>query len=400
MPQKVTTRRDQLTSLEQVPNVGPATADDLRRLGIEQPKQLRGQDPFALYERLCRQDGKRYDPCLLDVLIAATEFMNGKPKRPWWKYTPKRKREMARREQAAGKAGTRLGRRALLAGGVLTLFAPKHLLASATPPASRDDREELRFSVLTDLHYADKPPSGTRYYRETLPKLADARQAIEKFQPHFVVELGDVIDAAESVEQEREYLETIDKQLESLPGDNHYVVGNHCVYSLTKPEFLKVVGQEKTYYSFAVRGYHLIVLDACFRSDGEPYGRKNFQWTDSNLSEDELAWLEADLKKTTAPTIVFIHQRLDVEGHYGVKNAAKTRRLLEQSGRVELVCQGHNHTNDYKEIGAIPYVTFAALVEGSGPMKNAFANVRVDKRGDIHISGYGQQKSYEWTGGA
>jgi alkaline phosphatase len=257
--------------------------------------------------------------------------------------------------------------------------------------------EELRFSVLTDMHYADKPPGGTRHYRATPRKLAEASRHITEFKPQFVVELGDVIDAAESVEQEKQYLQTIHKQLEALPGENHYVLGNHCVYWLTKSEFLEVVNQPRAYYSFDVNGHHFIVLDACFRSDGEPYGRKNFRWTDANLPQEELDWLEADLKQTAAPTIVFIHQRLDVDDHYGVKNAAAVRSLLEKSGHVDLVLQGHNHKNDYKEIGDIAYVTVTALVEGAGPDDNAYANVRIDKRGNVHIAGFARQKSYQWT---
>ena len=49
-----------------------------------------------------------------------------------------------------------------------------------------------------------------------------------------------------------------------------------------------------------------------FRSDDEPYGRKNFHWTDPNISAAEVQWLRADLKKSTKKTVVFAHQRLDV----------------------------------------------------------------------------------------
>lgn len=83
--------------LEDIPNVGPAVAADLRRLGIATPAELSGRDPYALYDDLCRITGQRHDPCLLDTFIAAVRYMEGAPKRPWWKYTPERKREMAAR---------------------------------------------------------------------------------------------------------------------------------------------------------------------------------------------------------------------------------------------------------------------------------------------------------------
>jgi hypothetical protein len=76
---------------------------------------------------------------------------------------------------------------------------------------------------------------------------------------------------------------------------------------------------------------------ACFRSDGEPYGRENFEWTDANIPAAEVEWLRSDLEKMPHKTIAFIHQRLDVEGPYGVKNAAAVRRVLEKSGKVLVV---------------------------------------------------------------
>lgn len=78
--------------LEQLPNIGPAMAGDLRRMGIERPAQLQGEDAFALYQRLSQLTGKRQDPCVLDTFLAATAFMRGEPPAPWWHYTPQRKR--------------------------------------------------------------------------------------------------------------------------------------------------------------------------------------------------------------------------------------------------------------------------------------------------------------------
>ena len=59
--------------------------------------ELRGRDPYAMYDDLCRITGQRHDPCLLDTFIAAVRFMEGGPKKPWWAYTAERKREMAAR---------------------------------------------------------------------------------------------------------------------------------------------------------------------------------------------------------------------------------------------------------------------------------------------------------------
>ena len=78
-------------ALEQLPNIGPSLAADLRLIGIEHPAELRGKDAFVLYQKLCAATGQRHDPCVLDTFMAATDFMQGAPAAPWWHYTPQRK---------------------------------------------------------------------------------------------------------------------------------------------------------------------------------------------------------------------------------------------------------------------------------------------------------------------
>jgi len=89
--------RGNYVELEELPNVGPAIAADLRRLGIGKPAELIGRDPYALYDDFCRLTGRREDPCLLDVFISAVRFMQGAPAKPWWRYTPERKKQRGRK---------------------------------------------------------------------------------------------------------------------------------------------------------------------------------------------------------------------------------------------------------------------------------------------------------------
>jgi hypothetical protein len=77
--------------LEQLPNIGPSIAADLRLLGITHPQDLVGRDAFQLYQALSAKTGKRQDPCVLDTFMAATAFMGGAEARPWWSYTAERK---------------------------------------------------------------------------------------------------------------------------------------------------------------------------------------------------------------------------------------------------------------------------------------------------------------------
>lgn len=79
------------SELTSIPNVGPAVAGKLSRLGIAHPGDLHGRDPDELFERLCALDGWRHDPCLLDTFAAAISYADGGPARPWWEFSRERK---------------------------------------------------------------------------------------------------------------------------------------------------------------------------------------------------------------------------------------------------------------------------------------------------------------------
>lgn len=75
-----------------IPNIGPAMMRDFMQLGMKSPEELKGQNALKMYESMCRISGTRQDPCVLDTYLAAVDFMNGAPPRPWWHYTEQRKK--------------------------------------------------------------------------------------------------------------------------------------------------------------------------------------------------------------------------------------------------------------------------------------------------------------------
>jgi hypothetical protein len=90
-PAKV--KREQLRTLTDLPNVGPSIAEDLRKLGFQVPQDLVGRDPYQMYDSLCHVTGVRHDPCVIDVFLAVTRFMDGDEPKTWWSYTAERKRQ-------------------------------------------------------------------------------------------------------------------------------------------------------------------------------------------------------------------------------------------------------------------------------------------------------------------
>ncbi len=285
-----------------------------------------------------------------------------------------------------------LSRRSLLVESTL-LLAGSGLAMSQLPrivTGEETPRRIARIGIVTDSHFADRDTSGTRHYRESITKMSEAVGKFAEAQIQLAVELGDFIDAAPTVKEEIGYLKSIEKVFARCQVPRHYVLGNHCVYTLTKEEFLAQVPQKKSFYSTDFGDLHLVVLDACFRTDGVDYQRQNYDWTDSNIPASELDWLGADLKKTTKPSVVFVHQRLDVEGHYGIRNAAAVRQVLEKSGAVLAVFQGHNHLNEHRQIKGIHYVTLAAMVEGSGAQNNGYSLLDVHDNGLLALRGFRQ----------
>ena len=260
----------------------------------------------------------------------------------------------------------------------------------------------IRFGIVTDSHYADREPAGTRFYRDSLLKMRKAVNFMNKEKPDFLIELGDFKDQDAEAEEKNTlgYLRDIENELQKFTGPTYHVLGNHDADSLSKTQFLQNVTNtnipaEKSYFSFNLKGFHFIVLDADFTSDGTPYDHSNFDWTDANIPSLELKWLKEYLSAASGPVIVFVHQLLDGQGHYYIKNAAQVRQVLQQSGRVLAVFQGHQHRGQYNRINGIHYITLQAMVEGEGLDNNCYYVAEVNEKFDITVQGYVRGKSYQ-----
>ena len=83
------TDRQQIRHFQQIINIGPASAQDF--------EVLIGRDPWKLYRKLCLVTKVHQDPCVLDVLMSAIDFMNGNPPRKWWEFTEARKEKYSAR---------------------------------------------------------------------------------------------------------------------------------------------------------------------------------------------------------------------------------------------------------------------------------------------------------------
>ena len=260
----------------------------------------------------------------------------------------------------------------------------------------------VRFGIVSDSHYADIKDSGSRYYRQSLDKMNECIELMNSQNVDFVIELGDLKDQNTPGIEEKtiEYLRTIENVFQKFNSATYHVMGNHDMDSISKEQFLANVKNTKIsssnkYYSYDINGLHFIVLDSNYLKDGRDYDHGNFVWTNTNIPAEELAWLTKDVTGAKGAVIVFNHQLLDGTGDPYVKNARDVRKILEDSGKVLAVFQGHYHEGRYSLIEGIHYYTLKAMVEGPGQENNAYAVVDVHPDKTIVVKGYRKAVSRE-----
>jgi predicted MPP superfamily phosphohydrolase len=255
----------------------------------------------------------------------------------------------------------------------------------------------LRFGMLSDVHYADRELAGNRYYRQSLAKMKECIGRMNDESLDFLVEMGDFKDQDDVPNEANtlKYLSDIESAFQKFVGPTFHVLGNHDMDGISKTQFLERIENTdipitERYYSFSRKGIHFIVLDGNFTKEGNEYDHGNFSWDDALIPHTQLNWLMEDLKKSEFPSIVFIHQMLDDSKNMkqAVLNAAEVRQVLEQSGKVICVFQGHVHEERYNLINGIHYYSVNAMVDGDGPENNAYMVIDVYKNGSLTIDGF------------
>ncbi len=227
---------------------------------------------------------------------------------------------------------------------------------------------DVTVGIVTDLHFGPEAlwQGKLRKMTHQAGDLARAfvRRMNDEVRPDFIVNLGDDIED-ESREADLARYGECQEILRTATAPVINVAGNHDLIHLNR-EDLNRFWQRRgpLYYSFDVRGWHFVVLHTIER-----------QGVDIRIPQPQLEWLHGDLASAGDPTIVFMHHSAsdqDLEdsrwwpgrAHIAlVKDRAEVRRMLEESGRVRAVFNGHLHWNHADVIRGIPYVTVQSLIE-------------------------------------
>ena len=94
--------------------------------------------------------------------------------------------------------------------------------------------------IISDVQYADIPDgfsfSGIpRYYRSSLRCLKRAVQGWKSAKVDFCIHMGDIVDGFNPPHQAAVALESVVAEFDSLQKPHYHILGNHCLYHLSRP---------------------------------------------------------------------------------------------------------------------------------------------------------------------
>jgi alkaline phosphatase len=253
----------------------------------------------------------------------------------------------------------------------------------------------MKFAIISDIHLGEEKESKgvirklTRYSKQFLQEFIEKMNVIEK--PEFVANLGDSISDAEK-EIDIANLTHVRDSLNGLSCPVYNLVGNHEQWTLNRAELQSLLNIKSLHYSVDCGDYHIVILFS-----------EAFQGEDPTIGEQQRQWLLEDLANTTKKTLVFVHHSLaeqDLIGNFWfegrpnralIENRDEIRRILEDSGKVVGVFNGHVHWNRIDVHNGIPYFTINSIVENfknDGMPSGSFALVDVtDERIEVEVRG-------------
>jgi Icc protein len=250
---------------------------------------------------------------------------------------------------------------------------------------------ELTIGIVTDLHFGPEARHEGKL-RKLTHEAGDLARAFvramnDEVKPDLVVNLGDDIED-ESREADLARYGECQAILRTAKAPLVNVAGNHDLIHLNREDMCRFWQHTgPLYYSFEAGGWHFVVLHTIERQDVE-----------IRLPETQLEWLREDLRGGTGNTVVLMHHSASDQyledsrwwpgrAHLAlVKERAELRRILEESGRVRAVFNGHLHWNHLDVLAGIPYVTVQSLIENldedaPGRAAAAHAVVTLGERG-------------------
>jgi Icc protein len=240
---------------------------------------------------------------------------------------------------------------------------------AATPGA-----QDFSFIQISDSHigFANAPNKDVA---GTLSEAIDHVKTV-KGNASLLIHTGDVSQLSKPAQ-----FDTASQIIGGAGLETHYVPGEHDVLDEDGKDFFArfTKGAAKGYYSFDQQGVHFIGLNNV--QNFKPGGL-------GNLGEEQLEWLEADLRSRSAsqPIVVFAHIPLWTVYEpwgWGTDDGAQALSYLKRFGSVT-VLNGHIHQIMQKVEGHVAFHTarstaFPQPAPGTAPGPGPIKTLPADK---------------------
>ena len=290
-------------------------------------------------------------------------------------------------------------------------FLKATLLAASAPAILRGAVQAgFEIGLVADAQYADVDDKGTRFYRKSLGKLADAVEHFNGRDLAFCAHLGDLID------REWRSFDEITRPLAASRHRWHHLLGNHDfdVLEELKAKVPGRLGLEARYRFFDQGEFRFVILDTndvstYAHAAGSPERmaaaaelqrlevekvRQAKPWN-GGIGAAQLAWFGrvcAEARAARRKVIVLAHHPVAPANEHNVWNSSAVLTALENQPAVVAWLNGHNHAGHFAEHAGIPCVTMRGMVETAATTAFATARILPDR---LVITGHGREPSRE-----
>lgn len=280
-------------------------------------------------------------------------------------------------------------------------------ISSAESTTSPKEKPLLSFGLMADCQYVDADQVGTRFYRESPRKLAEAIHELNKCDLAFTFHLGDFID--------RDFKSFADLKpiVAKLKSRLYHVLGNHDfeVAENLRSKVPAELGLTDTYYAIRQAGFRFLFLDttevSTYRYPAgdartamakaelkklSASGKSYAQPWNSRASDAQLTWLAGQLEEATSAresVLVFGHHPVLPEEAHCSWNRSALDQLLRKFPCCKAYLNGHRHSGGYKAKEGLHYLTLHGMLDTKD---NAFSCARLFPS-RLEIRGFGRQPS-------
>lgn len=239
-----------------------------------------------------------------------------------------------------------------LAAGGLPLIGRGGSSATEAKPRGR-----VRFGLFADIHYSPHywPNDNVEFLEKILERAARAKS-------DFVLHLGDF---CHDCIKDHEYVDFYNDF--RLP--TYHTFGNHDDDAHPHARALEAYRMKDSKYFFDCNGWRFIVLDLNYfvnpkTGKSEHYATMNYLNMEGVTQhvifpDEEIEWMKGVIDSSPYPCVVASHQSLEKDTFH-IGNHLKARKVFEDAnrkcpGKVRLVMNGHDHTDNWRLINNILY---------------------------------------------